>query len=252
MAEDESYIVKRRDEMDIDQMILHENKDALAEFLDEPLSAIAEAITGALASGPKSWAVSSGKIVQAALKGKMFQQFSRELKELREKGKIPDDFADKPYGYQSWSELMTVIDSETPDPERLDAIKAMFYAVNKITASDGERILAYQLFQIAKKLTSGQLLYLKACHDIYKTRDFQQSRQTTMVEWLTKVGNRLGHNVHSLLNLDDLALVEMGLLTERRGPDRSAIMEGNAHLTDLALTFCEEIQKYHLETRGVS
>jgi len=72
MAENESYIVKRPDDVDIDQVILRENKDALAEFLDEPLSAIAEAITGALASGPKSWAVSSGKLVQGALKGKLF------------------------------------------------------------------------------------------------------------------------------------------------------------------------------------
>ena len=46
----------------------------------------------------------------------------------------------------------------------------MFYAVNKITATDGEKIAAYQLFQIAKKLTSGQLLYLKASHDIRKSR----------------------------------------------------------------------------------
>lgn len=92
MSENESYIVKRRDSLDVDQMILQENKDALAEFLDEWLPAIAEAITGALAAGPKSWAVSSGKLVQGALKGKLFQQVSREIKELRNKGKIPDDF----------------------------------------------------------------------------------------------------------------------------------------------------------------
>jgi hypothetical protein len=51
----------------------------------------------------------------------------------------------------------------------------MFYGVNKVNAGDGERIAAYQLFQIAKKLTSGQLLYLKASYGLYKTGDFRGS-----------------------------------------------------------------------------
>jgi hypothetical protein len=34
--------------------------------------------------------------------------------------------------------------------KRLDGLKAMFYAVNRINAADGGRILGYQLFQIAQ------------------------------------------------------------------------------------------------------
>ncbi len=37
----------------------------------------------------------SGRIVQGILKGRLFQQVSREIKDLREKGKIPDDFGDE-------------------------------------------------------------------------------------------------------------------------------------------------------------
>jgi hypothetical protein len=190
---------------------------------------------------------------KGALKVKLFQQLSREIKELRDKGKIPDDFAEKKNGYQSWVELMTIIDEESPDPERLDAIKAMFYAVNKVNATDGERILAYQLFQIAKKLTSGQLLYLKACYGIYReerpTPDLPRRGGTlNIVEWCVKIGKKLGHSVTSLLDLDDKALADSGLLHHRGAMDRG-VNTLDARLTDLGIKFCEEIQKYHLETR---
>ena len=45
------------------------------------------------------------------------------------------------------------------------SLKAMFYAVNKVGIEDGQRIAAYQLWQIAKVLTSGELLLLKTIHD---------------------------------------------------------------------------------------
>jgi hypothetical protein len=44
---------------------------------------------------PQAWTVMSGRIVQGILKGRLFQQVSREIKDLREKGKIPDDFGDE-------------------------------------------------------------------------------------------------------------------------------------------------------------
>jgi hypothetical protein len=87
-------------------MILPENADELAKFMDQPLTAIAEVITGALASGPKSWTLMTGHVVQGILKGKLLQEVCREIKELRDKGKIPDDFAEKKYGFKSWVERL--------------------------------------------------------------------------------------------------------------------------------------------------
>jgi len=97
--------------------------------MDQPLTAIAEALTGALAAGPKAWTVMTGHIVQGILKGKLYQQVAQEIKELRAKAKIPDDSADEKkhkYGFKSWVELLTIIDEETPDADRLEAMKAMF------------------------------------------------------------------------------------------------------------------------------
>jgi hypothetical protein len=155
---DNSYIVKQKD---VAEIILSENSSALEEFLKDPLAVIAGAITEALAHGPKAFAIPVVRVAQGALKGKLFQQFAQEIKDLCEKGKIADKFAERKYGYQSWVELLAVIDEETPDEDRFEALKSMFYAANKINATDAEQIMAYQLLQIAKKLNSNDLLVLK-------------------------------------------------------------------------------------------
>jgi hypothetical protein len=60
------------------------------------------------------------------------------------------------------------------------------------------------------------------------------------------VGVKLGHEVIGLLDKDDLALIEHGLLTARYNADKSGISPYNAHLSPLGLKFCEVIQEYQL------
>src|SRR5689334_15409740 len=134
MSEDESHIVKQRD---LAEIIRAENSTALEEFLDDPLAVIAGAITETLAHGPKAFIGPVVRVAHAALKAKLFQQFSEEIKDLREKGKLKDNFAEQKYGYNTWVELLGIIDDDVPDEDRLEALKAMFYAANKISAKDG-------------------------------------------------------------------------------------------------------------------
>ena len=136
------------------------NKELVADFLEQPVGVVTEMITGMLIAGPAAWAGSAGKLVQAAFKARFFRQFAVEVEELRKKGRIADDWPEQKCGFQTWVELMVAIDEDSPDEERLDAMKAMFFGVNQVGTADGERILSYQLFQIAKKLTSGELLVL--------------------------------------------------------------------------------------------
>src|ERR1019366_180215 len=172
MANDEpSYIIKRRD---YSRLFYDPKPEVIADFLEQPLGFIAELVTGMLAQGPKQLAVFGGKIAQAVLKGHLFEEFAREVEGFRKKGKIDENFGDTKYGYQSWVELLTIIDNECPDPDRMEALKAMFFSVNSVSAADGERVLAYQLFQLAKQLTSGHLLLLKACYQLAKDRTLEE------------------------------------------------------------------------------
>lgn len=184
--------------------------------------------------------------VPGALKATLGQQVNRKIKELQDEGKITDDFAETKNGFQSWVELMTVIDDESPDPVRLDALKAMFFAVNKVNQCDAERSLAYRLFQIAKKLTSGQLSYLHLCYRMYKARDLTIITGQRDVERKEAV-SKLAHAILAQLCRNNPALVDLGLLATRLLPEPFDQYHGE--MTALGVKFCEEIQKYHLEAR---
>ena len=215
----------------------------LEQFLDQPLTKIAEGITGALSLGRSDAVLLSGRLVQAALKGKIFQQWAREMKQLIEKGKINEDYAETRYGFKSLAELLEFIASEVPDEDRLKAVKSMFVALNSPGIEEGEQIVRYQLFQISKRLSGSQLLTIKATYSLSKRVDFA-AMHAGAKEWLTMVSKEMGHNVLGLVERDDSTLITEGLITDRQHPDRSGIDGRNARLSDLGIKFCEYLVKY--------
>jgi|CZKY01.1.fsa_nt_gi hypothetical protein len=252
MAEEESIVLKVREPFS--DALLPESTDELAKFMDQPLTAIAETITGALAAGPKGWTMMAGHIVQAILKGKLYQQVSREIKKLRDEGKIPDDFADEKknkYGFKSWVDLLKAIDADPPDADLLEALMAMFYGANKVNATDAQKMLSYRLFHIAKRLTSGELLLLKTLYDAYKRKDFQQQWVSLSV-WTSKIAKLQGHDLTALVLKDEHALVEEELISGYANAGTTdfnqSVLENNARLSDLGIAFCQDIETYRVET----
>jgi hypothetical protein len=65
---DPTAITKSRDYSDIIRL---QEPDVLESFLQEPLTFIAETITGAFAAKSTGMTVAGGRIVQAILKGKL-------------------------------------------------------------------------------------------------------------------------------------------------------------------------------------
>jgi hypothetical protein len=222
--------------------------------MDQPFTAIAEMITGALAAGPKEWSVSAGRIVQAILKAKLYQQVSQEIKELRDKGKIPDDFSDEikyKYGAQSWVDLLKTIDEEPPDVDLLEALMAMFYGVNKVNATDEQRVLGYRLFQTAKRLNSGELLLLRTLYDALRKQRYENGT-IPLTKWAEKIAKLQGHNLSALVLKDEHALLEEGLISDYLDATvtraNQTVWEGNARLSDLGIAFCKNIETYRVDT----
>jgi hypothetical protein len=236
------FIVKKRDLADIIRL---EDAGALEIFFQNPLGVIAQLTVEFFSSGPKALVGPGVRIVQGALKGNLLSQLAREVDDLRKKGKIDDNFGERKYGFQTWVELLNIIDEDTPDEDRLEALKAMFYAINKVNATDAEQILGYQLFQIAKKLTSNELLVLKAVYELQN--DKTKTGHGGFIEWAQAVSKHLGHSLTSLIDHADKALVENQLLSERFFPDRSGIHWLNWRMTDLGVRFCENIERYKVE-----
>jgi hypothetical protein len=249
VASDEDIVVVPDDHAAIARFEL---ATELEHLLKQGVTPIIETITGLLATGKWGAAVVGGRVVQAALKVKLFEQVGKEIRDLRAKGKIGDDFAEKKYAFNSWVELFSVIDNEAPDEDRLEALKAMFYAVNKINTTSGDRIVAYQLFQLAKKLDSGQLLLLKAIHDTYKAGTWKRNGESVnATQWLNLTANKLGHGLSALVEQYERGLVDHGLISPRLiSGHLQEVREQNARLTDLGIRFCENVDKYHIETQS--
>jgi hypothetical protein len=239
---DESFILQKREDLELTPRT--QNADALSRFLDEPATRIAEIVTGALGEGMKGVAMSAGRLVQGALKVQLLTQFAREINYFRERGKIEEDFAKDKYGFQGWVELIAVIDSETPDEDRVKAMKAAFFAINRINSRDGDRIASYQLFRIAKRLTSGQILILKAAYELSKTNAFPRGAMNADT-WFQQIANHLGHGLVSLVEHEDKSLTDYYLLNRRSSEVRGSGVDGtNARLTDFGLRLCKMIEEY--------
>lgn len=242
--EKKTYILKKRDVADI---IHSGDPSALEAFLDEPTPVIAQAITELFSKGPVALVGPGVRIVQGALKGNLFKQLAREVTHFREKGQIDESFGEKKYGFQSWVELLMLIDEDRPDEDRLEALKAMFFSINRVNATDADQILGYQLFQVAKRLTSNELLVLKGVYELVGAKGFRAGLNS-FTEWAAVVSKHLGHSLVSLIAHADKVLVDNLLLTERVWPDRSGIQEGQpGRLTDLGVKFCENIERYRIE-----
>lgn len=241
--ERKTYILKKRD---VAEIIHSGDTSALEAFLDEPIPVIAQAITELFSKGPVALVGPGIRIVQGALKGNLFKQLAKEIRQFKEKGRIDESFGETKYGFQSWVELLTIIDEDVPDEDRIEALKAMFFSINKVNATDADQILGYQLFQVAKRLSSNELLVLKAVWELLGKAAFRGDMGFN--EWAEAVSKHLGHSLIGLIEHADKVLVDNQLLTERVLPDRSGIQHGRqGRLTDLGIKFCENVERYRIE-----
>lgn len=219
--------------------------EAVQSLLNDPLSTVAAMITGALAAGHQGLTLAGGHIVQAVIGGRAFKQLGEELDELLKKGKIRSDYAETKYGFASLVELMKTIDSDATDEDKLRASKVMFVALNSPTTPQKQEALRYQLFRIVLALSGPQVALLIACHTLVVKGTWGASNSGPLYVWFAAIGELIGHNVTSLIEQDEKALMARGLLDER-GTDRGSVAVNlrMARLTDLGIKVAELIQTY--------
>lgn len=245
----ESYVLVERHYADIAHL---ENPSVIERILSRSRREVTEYIGQLLQSGVSRYALAGPKVAIKAMAIEALTDLWKEVSAWRKAGRIPEDFSGRPAGYQTWVELLQEIDSNPVDIERLRAMKAMFLAANKINATDGEAVVAYQFFQISKRLTSGELLLLRAIYDLHKAgglpKDFQISNARN---WRSLMASKLGHQMSALVQQNERALAEVGLITPiLMSGQLETIIPDNARLSDLGLRFCENIESYQIEERA--
>jgi hypothetical protein len=252
---DESLVPRQRDIFD--DLILEQNRDALAQLTDEPLVGFTELFTGALAAGHAALLPTAARVLQAVVRGRAFKQLAIEITKLRDDGRIPDDFANEKkykYGFWSYVDMFKAVDSDDPpDADKFEALMALFYGVNRMTATDVERMLNYRYLQIILRLKSGELLLLKALYEEY-AKGNSGSVTRGLTDWAKTVAQSQGHEVAHLVIVDQTRLISEGLImgthnNTANDANRSVFVE-NARLSDLGIAVCRNIERCIRESRS--
>ena len=258
-----SYVLANRDYADVAHL---ENPSVIERILSATRAEAVAYVGNLLQSGLPRYVLAGPKVAFTAMAIEALTDLSKEVSAWRKSGVIPEDFSGRPSGYQTWVELLREIDSNPTDAERLKAMKAMFLAANRINATDGGSIAAYQLFQIAKKLNSGELLLLKAIYGAYREGSFDRANNTPLGVWADGMSGRLKYSLRGLVLRDEPALVAQSLIRPRfisvpgqvdfigRADEESiAVHEGDTgRLTDLGIRFCENLESYQIGVKNSS
>ena len=163
--------------------------------------------------------------VGVAIVSKKISQFVEEYKQKKKGKKIKEKLNTKEGS--SFYEILKFIDEENPDEERLKAIKSIFFYSIRKDSSEKDENLAYQFIQICKKLTSEDILILKASYDIT-----QKERVPTVYysnEWSDLLSKQIGHNIPELVLVREENLVNFRLIDQRE-PGESKNYKENGRL----------------------
>lgn len=245
LASESSYVLAARDYADVAHL---ENAGVIERVLSRSRSEATAYVTALLQSGITRYALAVPHVALTAMAIEALTDLGKEISVWRKAGTIPDDFSGRPSGYQTWVDLLREIDSDPVDVNRLKAMKAMFLAANNISATDGESILAYQLFQIAKNLNSGPLLLLKVTYSSYLAylKGPRTGGSSNTQQWRAMMANSLGHELSALVARDERKLVEYGLIAPWTRTDELQVPLMDARMTDLGIRFCKNLENYSL------
>ncbi len=242
-----SFVLVARDYADIVHL---ESPGIIERILSRSRAEKVAYVSALLTSGLSKYALAGPKVALAAMTVEALTDFGKEVSEWIRTDKVPQDFSGRPSGYQTWVDLLQEIDSNPVDGERLKAMKAMFLAANEIKATDGQSVLAYQLFQIAKGLGSGELMLLKVAYETHKTNAWPRNVQSAHAyNWRLFMANKCGHGLSALVEQTERKLAQYGLISPIvMSGNLETFKDENARLTDLGLRFCENVQNYETQS----
>lgn len=186
------------------------------------------------------------------------KKFLSEYKEgiKNKKFKAKQDLSEKPA--LIFLDLLKTFDKSDVDTERFATMKAIFFMSVEKNATQKQEENAYRFFQIAKQLSSEEILILKACYDIINVPMVANMPAVTHTEynvskWAQIISQQIGHQTPSLVLAYEKHLIELHLITDKKDKDTRHLVlptEESFHptqffrMTDLGNKLCEFITKY--------
>jgi len=239
------------------EIIKFDSEENVIDFLQNPTPQIAKSLIGIfLGSGIKEWKYSLGRVLMAAFNKKnLLVQLGEEIKYYHDKKEIKENFLNSNKNKESLHELLKFIDNEVPDEERFNAMKSIFLASVSKKSKKIDEELAYQFMQICKRLSSSEILILKAAFDIYNGNIRKGIPEpnlgiTQAISWFVVIANQIGHKMPDLIEQQEEHLINLKLITKRTQPPNYSTTQDtfmkseHFRLTPLGYELCKFITKY--------
>ena len=225
-----------------------ENLQEIMRVLTDPVE-LSRLVAGASSLDFAQQTLMLGRIVEGARKHQLVKQLLAEFRGLVRSGKLKEDCLAEVTAQSSLIDLLQVVDREVPEEIKFAAMKAIFLYSLKQDLTEHEKILAFELQKICSRMSSGELVVLKATYEIHtgkNLRNYQGGMNlstSNAIEWLRYVSFQIGHNDTALVELYEDRLTELKLITGRVYADKSGIVGQNFRLTSLGIKICEFIAK---------
>jgi hypothetical protein len=156
-------------------IVTPKNIQELKKLTQNPTTVgLIEFLTGIIATvvdKPSNLILSGGHLAQALVNGNLYKQFYEEVQQYRNEGKIPDETLNTDTGRTIFVDLLRTIDSETLDKVKREALKTIFFKSVWIGTDEHKQMVAYEYYQVCKKLNSMEILILKTAFSMYKKKE---------------------------------------------------------------------------------
>jgi hypothetical protein len=189
--------------------------------------------------------LTSGRLFQGLINLEFLDTLHKEWDDLRSKGQIKNDYQQTEQHHACFQEMLDFLDTDKPDKTRFDFIKKIFLSAATETAESRDSVLPQQYMSITRQMTSGDVLLLSGLYDMYTKGIHDSSAPTNANVWIKNAAKHTPLKHGALVRFHEKHLMELELISKRRGSDNSNIIGANYNrLTSMALGMCEFIAEY--------
>lgn len=229
-----------------DLIEVSENKGVLA-LLVEALKQSDAITTGAFGTKKLELLMIPGRLVQAARNKKFIDQLSKEIEELKQKGAIKDEFLKSEQAQSCLQELLSALENPPVDEVKFNLLKSIFIKAAKEEISSSDDSTPQLLMNLAKDMTSGEVLLLAAAFKLGKNNTATDVK-TEAQKWLWFTAQNSELKTTALVEFYEKKLIEKRMMLDRKYSDRSQInFGGHYRLTDLGIELCRFFVKENSE-----
>lgn len=218
----------------------------IQKLKSDPIRTVTEIAIGVGFSPKKDLAKTAANILLAAREAQLIKKLFEEFEYFQTQGKLgrDEELVSKPNFMKTLVDIMEAID-RNPEDTQFETIKNMYFLYLSADKYEKDVALTYTLLQKIIALSSSELLTLMTAYNLLKESrssgsNFQELQSAEV--WLKEVANKAGHGLAAAIEVDEIKLMELMLLSGRKYNDRSGVNLKDYRLTDLGIALCEHLE----------